>query len=158
MKGGWEGRERKRGSCVVSLYVKRLAELQSPLSEQVLTTWRPPSLPLTLFFSLRWWNGQCGAGPSLPLTAGIIIFPAHTPKTHDAILIKPCWRDTAKITHTSAYYTHRHTHAHTHTHTHTLSQPDYLVVKQKEKNFCMNYILLAICVKQAFVSSLLSLV
>ena len=110
MKGGWEGRERKRGSCVVSLYVKRLAELQSPLSEQVLTTWRPPSLPLTLFFSLRWWNGQCGAGPSLPLTAGIIIFPAHTPKTHDAILIKPCWRDTAKITHTSAYYTHTHTH------------------------------------------------
>lgn len=50
-KEGWEVEGGKRGSCVVSLYVKRLAELQSPLSEQVLTTWLPPP-PLTLSVSI----------------------------------------------------------------------------------------------------------
>lgn len=109
----------------------------------------PSPSPSRSFFSLRWRNGQCGAGPSLPLTAGIIIFRAHTPKTRDAILIKPCWRDTAK------------NHAHMHTHTHNVleaSSSTRLPCGQtKEKTFCINLILVAICVKHAFVSSLLSL-
>lgn len=104
-KEGWEVEGGKRGSCVVSLYVKRLAELQSPLSEQVLTTWQPPPPPYSLciylflslspcphpfpslcsllfFFLFQWWASHCSSGPLLLFTAGIIISVTHTVQTH----------------------------------------------------------------------------
>lgn len=122
MKGGWEGRGRKRGSCVVSLYVKRLAELQSPLSEQVLTTWLPPSLPLTLFLSqMAGWSVQLW-----PFTL-VDRWDYYLPNTHFANTLQHSYQATLTIHRLITRVCIAHILC-----TRYQAQPSYLVVRQRK--------------------------
>lgn len=139
MKGGWEGRGRKRGSCVVSLYVKRLAELQSPLSEQVLTTWRPPSLPLTLFFLPQMAERSVRRWPFTPVDRWDYYLPSTHSEKHAEAFLSSRADGTPRKSHTHMCIPHTRVHTHRNTPFFVASSSARLPCGQtKEKTFCIN--------------------
>ncbi len=147
------GRGRKRGSCVVSLCVKRLAVLQSPLSEQVLTTWLPPSLPLPLPLSLSLLPLSQIVSWSAPLWPFTLIdrWDYYLPNTHSANTRQHSYH--AVLTVHPPNHTHTHTHTYTYTEIHTCthiyavlmasSSPSLPCGQTKEATLCIILILLS---------------
>lgn len=103
---------------MVSLCVKRLAVLQSPFSEQVLTTWLPPSSSFPLYLSL-FLSQMVGWSVQLwPFTL-VDHWDYYLPNTYSANALQHFYHAALTI-HLS--HTHTYTHLYKHTHTHTWLQ------------------------------------
>lgn len=145
---GWreDGRQREKERLLcgqpVCEEVGRAPVASQWASVNHMATSLSPSLPLSLFsslfLSLRWWAGQCSSGPSLLLTAGIIISITHTLQTH-------CNSYHATLT-TQPLITHTHslicTYTQTHRHTQTGFEAPSLVNlphgQTKKVTLCIN--------------------